>query len=117
VIVASLDRLAAGPQLLDDWPRRIAAARELAAQWGAQARRLGWRDVDLFGLQPAQPATRRDGRGLAWCLGDGERVTAITADAATIETGTGARLRFYRERRDTGAVVAWQLAAVTGGNP
>lgn len=110
IVARGLDQLAAGVPLLDDWSRRIEAAREMAAQWDAQGRRLGWTDVDLYGLHPLAPAARRDAKGLAWCLDRGDRVSAITADSATIETASGSVLRFYCARHDTGAVVAWQLA-------
>jgi len=113
-VAVGLDQLAAKLPLLDDWSRRIEAAREMAARWDAQGRRLGWTDADLYGLHPLAPAIRRDAKGLAWCLDRGDRVTAITDSCAIIETAGGNRLRFYRAQQDTGAVVAWQLATAGG---
>ena len=78
--------------------------------WGEKAAALGWGPIDLFGCDDDRPFARIDAAGLLWLL-HGERVVALTQEAAVIETASGAR-QTYRRKPDTpGRVLPWQLAA------
>jgi hypothetical protein len=79
--------------------RRIARAgrdRFVAEGWAEKARCLGWSERELFALP--ERWSRVDQCGVAWLVGE-RRVIGATADAITIETEFGARLRFYRRAR------------------
>jgi hypothetical protein len=114
-VAAGLKRLLASPPLWgmpsERWRAIVGTARRVAAERGTQALRLGWRDIDLFGLHPVAGA-RYDCRGLAFSVEPADRITAISTDAAAIDKPTGARLTFYRRRDDTGAVMAWYIASL-----
>ena len=58
---------------------------------------LGWSWIDLFGCDDERPFARVDKKGLVWLL-NGNRLVAITADAAVIETKSGARQTFRRRQ-------------------
>lgn len=73
----------------------LADATIFLRDWGAQARALGWSAEDLFGIHPVAPLGRFDVMGLVWML-EGQRVVALTAEAATIKASIGSLLKFYR---------------------
>lgn len=112
-IVAGLARLkVCGPLWImtaERWAIIIETANRVAMEHGATALRLGWRDVDLFGLHPKAPGARHDCRGLAFSVDQVDRIASLDADVAKIEKSNGTVLRFYRRRDDTGAVLAWSL--------
>jgi hypothetical protein len=54
---------------------------------------LGWTSDELFAI--VEPFARIDLQGAAWFIGD-TNVTAVTADAITLRTTSGATLRIYR---------------------
>jgi hypothetical protein len=62
-------------------------------QWAAKAMGLGWTFDKLFAL--AEPFANVSLQGAAWFVGD-STVTAVTADAITLRTASGATLRSYR---------------------
>ncbi len=93
----------------DRWHTAIDIAARLADEWGARALALGWTAEDLFGLVPAAPAARQDGKGLAFVLRPEDRVIAITPDTAMTTTASGARLTYWRNRDPGIAVPAWKL--------
>ena len=68
-------------------------AARFAEQWGGRAMALGWTEAELFAV--AEPFARVDIQGAAWFIG-GSQVAAVTADAITLRTGSGALLRLYR---------------------
>ena len=74
-----------------------------------QAAALGWGSHDLFGCDAGRPYARLDRAGLLWLL-HGDRVVAMTADTATIETSTGARQTYRRKPSEAGRVLAWQIS-------
>jgi hypothetical protein len=81
--------------------------------WGAQAHRLGWSDLDLFGVHPRAPIARLDAMGLVPLLG-GNQVVALTCEGALIVTRSGVRQTFHCHRE--GVVPAeicllWDLGA------
>ena len=57
--------------------------------WAAQAHRLGWSDLDLFGVHRFAPLARYDCMTLVPLLG-GCQVAALTEASAVIVTGSGA---------------------------
>jgi hypothetical protein len=67
----------------------------IASGFAEQAAALGWSEVDLYGCDDTRPFARIDQAGLLWSL-NGDRLVAITANAATIETRTGARQTWRR---------------------
>ena len=68
-------------------------ALRFAAEWGAEALRLGWRLDELFKI--AEPFANVSLQGAAWFIGDAT-VTAVTAAAITLRTASGATQRIYR---------------------
>ena len=94
----------------------VATARAIGRQlnkagsdWHDLAARLGWDEVDLFGISPTAPWARLDRKRTAF----GGAAQAITAEAVTY---IGGQRRFKaRVNNDNGAVPIWELAA--GSNP
>jgi hypothetical protein len=76
----------------------------------AVAAALGWGPHDLFGCDRDRPFARIDYAGLLWLL-SGDRLVALTARTATIETRTGARQTYRRKPNEAGRVLAWELAS------
>ena len=72
--------------------------------WALQAARLGWDEVELFGVCPRAPWQRLDRKGTAF----GGAVQAVTAEAVAYVGGQ----RRYRVQvnNDNGAVPIWELA-------
>jgi hypothetical protein len=81
----------------------------LANDWAPLALSLGWRWEDLFGVNHIAPGARHDDKGLAFLIGDGQQVVALTTWTAAIRTAGGATLTFYRRRDRSRACLAWQL--------
>ena len=75
----------------------------LASPWAAEATRLGWTQLDLYGADADRPYVRVDGFGLLPVL-NGGRIVALTADAATLETPGGARQSYRRQPERPGRV-------------
>ena len=79
------------------WTRFIADADTFRASgFAEQAKALGWTDGDLFGCGPVRPVGSIDPAGLVWLL-DSDRIVALTADMAVIESQPRARY-VYRRR-------------------
>ena len=80
------------------WRQFIEDVRAFAgSQWAEQAAALGWTAADLYGCDDSAPVARLDKIGLIWLL-KGDRLIALSEDAAVIETRTGAR-QTYRRRQ------------------
>ncbi len=102
-----IDRLATLPTVSPEGAEALKRARAFIAEgWALQAARLGWDEVELFGVCPCAPWQRLDRKGAAF----GGAVQAVTAEAITYVGG----LRRYRAiiNNDGGAVPIWEL---TGG--
>jgi hypothetical protein len=85
--------------------------RFLDSPFCAVAAALGWGPHDLFGCDRDRPFARIDHAGLLWLL-NGDRLVALTANAAIIERRTGARQTFRRRPVAVGEIVlAWELVA------
>lgn len=83
------------------WAQFITDARAFCASgFAEQAKALGWTNADLFGCDDERPFARIDCLGLIWLL-NGDRLLALTADAAVIET-KGSRLTFRKRERQRG---------------
>ncbi len=65
--------------------------------WAAQAHRLGWTALDLFGIDRNAPLARLDHMGLVPLLQDRE-VEALADTQATIKTASGGTLAYRRSR-------------------
>jgi hypothetical protein len=77
----------------------------LSAGWHVQAARMGWNELEVFGLSPKAPWERLDRQGIAFAS---HRLVALDRDVAVYEH----RLRRQRTliNNDNGAVPIWQLA-------
>ncbi|MCX7310227.1 MAG: hypothetical protein NTV56_00505 [Alphaproteobacteria bacterium] len=76
--------------------------------WPRCAANLGWGPLDLFGCDRVKPYARIDHHGLLWQL-NGQRLLALSANAAAIATPTGGYLTLRRSMRASGGVLAWEL--------
>jgi hypothetical protein len=90
------------------WAQVVNDAAMFLDRWGRQAAALGWRALDVFGVNPDAPETRYDCAGLVPLL-QGRSIIAITADTARIDCGSGAFMTFYRETMAAGAVALWNM--------
>ena len=79
----------------EDWQTIREDALQFLQQWAAQAHRLGWEALDLFGVHPTNPIVRFDCMGLVPLL-RGRAVSALTKDSAAIKTASGRSLTFRR---------------------
>jgi len=77
-------------------------------RWGRQAAGLGWRALDVFGVNPAAPESRYDGMGLVPLL-QGRPIIAITADTARIDCNGGITQTFTRRTMAAGSVALWEM--------
>ena len=102
---AEIERLA---KLRAGNPERAEALRRARAfiseGWALQAARLGWNEVELFGVCPHKPWVRLDRKGAAF----GGAVQAVTQDAVTY-IGVPRRYR-AQVNNDGGVVPIWELA-------
>jgi hypothetical protein len=81
------------------WAQFIDDARAfLARGFAERAKALGWTEPDLFGCDAERPWARIGCLGLIWLL-NGDRIVALTADAARIETSKGTQSTFRRKVR------------------
>jgi hypothetical protein len=87
------------------WQQLIADGHRFLDVWGAEAARLGWGTLDLFGVHPGAPAARYDVMGLIPMVRGGE-VIAIEPTRATTRMPSGGLLTYLR-RPQPGAVPIW----------
>ena len=111
---SEIERLAKLPAVSPEGAEALKRAQAFISEgWALQAARLGWDEVELFGVCPRAPWQRLDRKGVAF----GGAVQAVTQDAMTYVGG----LRRYRAQvnNDGGAVPIWELAQsnqTDGGN-
>jgi hypothetical protein len=92
--------------------------------WAAEAERLGWTPLELFGCDRERPFARIDRAGLLWLL-NGETLVDLAADRAIVEMRiTSSRQSFYRKPAGPGCIPAWELTpapaeprTLTSGQP
>ena len=82
----------------------------LVSPWAEEAARLGWTDLDLFGVNADRPYTRIDGLGLVLAL-DGRKIIALSAEGATLETPAGVRQSYRRKPEQPGRVLVWKVGS------
>jgi hypothetical protein len=75
------------------WVALCNGAERFARQWAEKALSLGWTFEELFALR--DPLANVSLQGAAWFIGD-STVTAVTVDAITLRTASGATQRLYR---------------------
>ena len=80
----------------------------LASAWATEAARLGWSDVELFGVDADRPYARIDGLGLVPAL-DGCRIIELNATGAVLESPSGTRQSYRRKVERPGRVLVWKL--------
>ncbi|MGB4101444.1 MAG: hypothetical protein WBK91_06015 [Alphaproteobacteria bacterium] len=90
------------------WQQLVDDGGYFLDRWGRQAALLGWRAVDVFGVDPVRPETVYRSMGLVSLLA-GRAVCAITTDAARIDCGNGITQSFRRRATSCGAVSLWNL--------
>jgi hypothetical protein len=95
------------------WQRIVDATGVFIDRWAPQAARLGWSDLDVFGVDPDRPGARFDCMGLVLML-DRCMIVDVDADGATLETGTSA-LRYRRRPPPPGTVSLWELKHADDG--
>jgi hypothetical protein len=93
------------------WQQAVHDGFAFLSTWGMDAARLGWSVTDLFGASPTAPWSRVGMLGLIPLL-NGDTVVALDTDAATIETGSGSRLRYRRHIANDGRVCLWEIGGV-----
>ncbi len=101
---AEIEPLANLPAVSPDGAEALKRAQAFISEgWALQAARLGWGEVELFGVCPRAP-WRLGGQGAAF----GGAVQVVTQDALAYVGG----LRRYRAQvnNDGGAVLIWELA-------
>ena len=102
---AEIERVVKFPAVNSEDVEALKRAQAFISEgWALQAARLGWDEVELFGVCPCVTWQRRDRTGAAF----GGSVKAVTAEAVTYVGG----LRRYRAvvNNDGGAVPIWELA-------
>ena len=78
--------------------------------WAAQAHRLGWTALNLFGAHRSAPLARFDLMGLVPAL-SGASVVALADDSAALRTPSGARQTFYRRGAAGQQYLVWDLGS------
>ncbi len=101
---AEIERLANLPAVSPDGAEALKRAQAFISEgWALQAARLGWGEVELFGVCPRAPWQRLNRTGAAF----GGAVQVVTQEAVAYVGG----LRRYRAQvnNDGGAVLIWEL--------
>ena len=75
---------------------------------GAEAVRLSWDMLDIFGIDSRAPLARYDAMGLVVLL-HGRRVVELHADGAVIQNLRGQRTSFTRHPAPSARVAVWKL--------
>ena len=104
-----IERLAKLPTVSPDGTQALKRAQAFISEgWALQAARLGWGEVELFGVCPRAPWQRLNRTGAAF----GGAVQVVTQEAVAYVGG----LRRYRAQvnNDGGAVLIWDLAEEAG---
>ncbi len=103
---AEIERVAKLPAVSPEGAEALKRAQAFISEgWALQAARLGWGEVELFGICPRAPWQRLDRKGVAF----GGAVPVVTADAV-VYVGGQSRYR-VNVNNDGGAVPIWELVA------
>ncbi|MGI9508664.1 MAG: hypothetical protein ACR2QJ_04860 [Geminicoccaceae bacterium] len=94
------------------WTSLIDDAGRFLTKWSDQAASLGWENWEVWGVHRLAPWRRIGAMGLVPSL-NGQKIVALSSEAAVIETGTGNRLSHYRRPADPLKIVEraliWEL--------
>ena len=94
----------------ENWKTLQEGALRFLREWAAQAHRLGWDALDLFGVHPTAPAARFNYMGLVPLL-KGRPVVVITDDSAAIKAASIGTLTFRRRAAPpVERCLVWELA-------
>ena len=108
---AEIDRLTGLTAVSPDGERALKSAQAFIGEgWALQAARLGWDEVELFGVCPRVPWARLDRKGVAF----GGGVVAVT-ESCIVYVG-GLRRFKAQVNNDGGAVLIWELAQNKGSH-
>ncbi len=88
----------------EKWKTLQEDALRFLREWAAQAHRLGWDALDLFGAHRTKPTARLDCMGLVPLL-KGRPVVVITENSAAIRSVSGGTLTFRPVER----CLIWEL--------
>jgi hypothetical protein len=96
--------------------RRLADFAEvfLRSPWSLKALRVGWGELDLFGVHPTHPNIRLDAQGLVPSIALSSfqlKIAMLTADTAVFRTESGSSLRRGRQLSNDDAVPLWECTA------
>ena len=108
---AEIERLATLPAVSPEGAEALKRAQAFISDgWALQAARLGWDEVELFGVCPRAPWQRFDRKGVAF----GGAVQFITQEMVSYVGGQ----RRYRAQvnNDGGTVPIWELVQITTSN-
>ena len=97
------------------WKQIIDDGGYFIDRWAVMAAQLGWTTRVVFGISPKAPEHRLDMSGLVPLL-TGQKVLALTAEAACIDAGRQTSLRIF-PRIDDGAVPIWEMNSNCGPIP
>ena len=92
------------------WLRLVDDVGLFLDRWATCAAALGWGPHDLFGCDRDRPFARLDRNGLLWLV-NGNRIVALSENAAVIEGRVGVRQTWRRRPSEPGRVLAWELAS------
>ena len=83
----------------------------LRSPWSLKALRVGWGELDLFGVHPTHPKIRLDAQGLVPSIALSSfqlKIAMLTADTAVFRTESGSSLRHARQLSNDAAVPLWE---------
>jgi uncharacterized protein (DUF927 family) len=86
----------------------------LRSAWALKALRVGWDELDLFGVHPTHPNIRLDAQGLVPSIALSSfqlKIAMLTADTAVFRTESGSSLRHARQLSNDDAVPLWECTA------
>lgn len=89
------------------WLDIASGADRFASRWAARATELGWREIELWGVDPEYPASIHP-RGLGLMLAQAN-VVAMTTESAVIRSFRGGRTHYRRWRANYSASLIWEI--------
>jgi hypothetical protein len=99
---------------LQEWEQFVDDAGRFCARWAAEAGRLGWGEMELFGVHIRAPNARYDAMGLVPMLRGGE-VMSLNADRAIVRTPSGNALTYLKQRPRDGVPI-WDVRRSDGSS-
>jgi hypothetical protein len=90
------------------WDLLIGDARRFIDEWASQCGALGWKTLEVFGVNPHAPDTRHDAKGLVILLG-GHQLLGVEVDKAKVRSPSSGNILSIYRRRTPGQVAVWDL--------